>query len=76
MPTIKVKGQVMYEYAGDSADISLWSKIKIFVGKIVYKSIFISKKIADRPEEDILVAYNFLYDYIENLNNTEKGIFN
>jgi glycosyltransferase involved in cell wall biosynthesis len=56
-----------YEYAGDSAEISLWSKIKIFIGKMLY-----SRKAAGESTDqvqDIQFIYKYYYRHISELNN-------
>lgn len=70
-----VRGQIMYDYPGDNAEISLWSKIKIFIGKRLYKSKSIPKTL-EANAVDIYAAYNYLYDFVENLHQAEKGKFN
>jgi len=67
------KACTLYNYAGDRAEISLWSKIKIGVGKF----IFSTKK---APTSDVINLdqhgiYNYLYTYLENLNKNGKYIF-
>jgi len=67
-------GEAMYEYEGDGADISLWSKIKIFIGKLIYKDKA-TLKTETLTAIDIAETYNYLYDYIEHLYHSEKGVF-
>jgi glycosyltransferase involved in cell wall biosynthesis len=69
------KAAIFYGYAGDASEISLWSKIKIFIGKRIYKD----KAELDNREninpKDLPVIYNYLYCVISDLNGTEEGIF-
>jgi glycosyltransferase involved in cell wall biosynthesis len=66
------RGNVFYEYAGDGAEISLWSKIKIFAGKRLkpVKPTTLSAK--DVHKEEISVIYNFYYKYLAELNNSQE----
>jgi glycosyltransferase involved in cell wall biosynthesis len=64
---------IFYEYAGDRAEISLWSEVKIFLGKSLYR-IKATDESKEEPVEDIRSIYNYYYQYLADLN---KGqIFN
>jgi glycosyltransferase involved in cell wall biosynthesis len=66
---------VFYEYAGDAADISYWSKIKIFAGKLIYRQKQSSAKTASVLDENGLrLAYDHFYEYILSIN--QSGRFN
>jgi glycosyltransferase involved in cell wall biosynthesis len=68
------RGAVFYEYEGDGADITLWSKIKIAVGKALYRV----KTAAGAPQSsitDIDAVYSYYYDYILKLNNSQQFNF-
>lgn len=67
------RAHVFYEYAGDRAEISLWSKIKIAIGKAVSKNRTIS---ALSEVSDIEIIYQYLQNQIEeiNANHTYKFI--
>ena len=69
-----LKGQFMYDYAGDSAEISLWSKIKIFIGKRLYKSKS-TLQIEEAAATDIFTVYNYFYGFMEDLHRKETGKF-
>ena len=61
----------MYEYGGDGKEISLFSKIKIFIGKSLYK---LKKWNTTHPTRnidssyDLDSIYDFCYQYIDNIN--------
>jgi glycosyltransferase involved in cell wall biosynthesis len=69
------KAAIFYNYAGDGSEISAWSRIKIFVGKLIYRD----KTVLDNDEKidpkDLPAIYNYLYGVINDLNRTEEGIF-
>ncbi len=69
------KAAIFYDYAGDSSEISLWSKIKIFIGKQVYKDRTEPDKGEDIDPKDLPAIYNYLYGVINGMNSTEEGIF-
>ena len=69
------KGCVFYEYDGDGAGISQWSKIKIYVGKRL-KSIKTNNNIQKvGPADDINSIYRYYYNYISELNNSGDFTF-
>ena len=65
-----LKGKVMYGYKGDGSDISLWSKIKIFIGKLIrYKKN--TKRVdenAGNGDESIEEIYVYFYERINQIN--------
>ncbi len=62
------KGQIFYDYAGDSSHISYWSKIKIAIGKIVYKKRAAAETSTNEINSiDIQIIYDNYYDYINSL---------
>jgi len=68
------KGEIFYNYSGDQSDISLWSKIKIHIGK------FISRKRKPVVDEDItqdnlISIYTLFYTYIDSLNEDDNFTF-
>jgi glycosyltransferase involved in cell wall biosynthesis len=65
------RGCVFYEYKGDRAEISLWSKIKIEIGKRIKKKRTTNTKEIDATNEDINLVYKYYYDYISELNNSD-----
>jgi len=69
------KAAVLYDYAGDDAEISLWSKIKIFIGKRIYRSDSKSGDITENNLPDIQTIYNSLYGYINELNKRKEALF-
>ena len=71
-----VIGKLQYRYKGDGADISLWSKIKIFIGKLVLPAKKESTTDEEnKPETDISTNYALFYEYIDNLYINAKGEF-
>jgi glycosyltransferase involved in cell wall biosynthesis len=65
---------IFYEYAGDRAEISLWSKIKIFIGKLLYR-VKAAEKIQAEPDQDIASIYNYYYRYLLEINSEKFLIF-
>jgi hypothetical protein len=65
------RGCVFYEYAGDSAEISLWSKIKIQAGKRLKPVKATDSVTMDKPVDDIDAVYSYYYDYLMELNNSQ-----
>lgn len=69
------KAAVFYDYAGDSAEISLWSKIKIFIGKQIFSDkAELNKQQAINPK-DLPEIYNYLYNVINEVNRSDERIF-
>ena len=62
-------GRLLYEYPGDSKNISLYSKIKIAIGKTLFKI-----KTNDNSK-DISSNYPDLYDILSQADQTANGIF-
>lgn len=63
----------MYEYNGDQSEISLWSKIKIFLGKnLKRKSVDKQKKNLNPNPIDISQQYPNLYIYLNESFNENK----
>ncbi|WP_343523803.1 glycosyltransferase [Pedobacter sp.] len=60
------KVRLQYNYAGDAAEISLWSKIKIYIGKILFSSN--DKKENLTAKIDIPETYAYLYLKTEQIN--------
>lgn len=65
------RGCVFYEYAGDSAEISLWSKIKIQAGKRLKPKKTTDRITKGESVDDITSVYNYYYDYLVELNNSK-----
>ena len=68
------KGAVFYEYRGDRADITLWSKIKIAVGKTLYR-VKTAATVTGPSVSDVAAVYGYYYDYILKLNNSQQFNF-
>ncbi len=66
------RGNIFYEYKGDKADISFYSKVKIFIGKLILREKLAAIQSA-AAMHDIDEIYNYLYGYINDLNS--KGPF-
>lgn len=69
------KGSIFYEYAGDDSEISYWSKLKIFIGKLIYKQKLSSAEDIATSKEDISLIYNHYYNYISVLNQSAEFTF-
>ncbi len=68
-------GKILYEYSGDSSDISLWSKIKIYIGKKIYMKRLTYLKEEEAVVENVQAKYFYFYKYINQLNLEEKYSF-
>jgi glycosyltransferase involved in cell wall biosynthesis len=68
------RAEIFFEYAGDKAEISLWSRVKIFIGNIVFrkKDQF---KLDEINFENLEEIYETYYLYINSLNNIDKYEF-
>ena len=69
------RGAVFYEYPGDGSDISLWSRIKIFIGERLYAAKVKTNSSAGTPTVDVEKAYNDMYNYLSELNNSSRFNF-
>ncbi|MDB4926965.1 glycosyltransferase [Mucilaginibacter sp.] len=65
------RAMVFYEYAGDDAEISYWSKIKIAIGKLIYKKA--AANIVNTA--DISMIYKYYYDHIAAVNKPDDFTF-
>lgn len=74
---ITVQGKragAFYEYAGDAADISNWSKIKIAIGTLIHKRS--PNKLSTKfKKEDINMAYAHYYEVLTIVNQSATFIF-
>ena len=62
------RGCVFYEYAGDAAEISNWSKVKIGIGKLIYRAPKETPGEVKTASEPIEAIYNFYYNDLSELN--------
>jgi glycosyltransferase involved in cell wall biosynthesis len=69
------RGSIFYEYEGDGAGISAWSKIKIAAGKRLKPGSPTGQKTDTPAPEDITAIYNYYYNYLADLNNTQASTF-
>lgn len=69
------RGEVFYEYAGDGTDISLWSKIKIFIGTKLSSLRHNEPAKAVVTVEDVAAIYDHYYTHINRLNNSIQATF-
>ena len=67
-------GMCKYGYRGDHADISLWSKIKIGVGKAIYKANQETDTRFD-SDESLSELYGNLYQILQDYNSAHPGNF-
>lgn len=68
------KAQFFYEYAGDSAKISTWSKIKIVLGKILLaKKTTSAVNVID--ENNLKATYQYLQEYLNTINQEKSYDF-
>jgi len=69
------RGSIFYEYGGDGAGISTWSKIKIAAGKRLKHGAQASQKTEAPAQDDITAIYDYYYRYLADLNNTQAFTF-
>jgi glycosyltransferase involved in cell wall biosynthesis len=69
------RGSIFYEYAGDAAGISKWSKIKIAAGKRLKPAGAADVNTAALTAENMTSVYVFYYEYLAGLNNSEEFTF-
>jgi len=69
------KGALIYEYKGDRAEISLWSKMKIQAGKRLRPKSENDSIDDGLPVENIDTIYSYLYDYIDGINHMQEFTF-
>jgi len=62
----------LYEYPGDSAEITLWSKTKIFVGKRLKRLKKATQVTKNTTDEDIHLMYNHYYNFLNEVNNEQN----
>jgi glycosyltransferase involved in cell wall biosynthesis len=63
-----------YEYAGDTADISNWSKIKIVIGTLIHKKSS-AKPSSGFKKQDINMVYAHYYEVLAIVNQSTTFIF-
>ncbi len=69
------RGEVFYEYAGDSSDISFWSKTKIFLGSQLSSLNPNDPDKATVTAEDVVMIYDHYYNHINQLNSSLQAAF-
>ncbi len=63
------KGRLLYDYAGDAADISWWSKIKIAVGSVIYSNKRPDSQINSQDNiAELEIIYDSFYKSLFDLN--------
>ncbi|MES2807879.1 MAG: glycosyltransferase [Bacteroidota bacterium] len=67
-------GAMLYQYHGDNSAISHWSKIKVFIGNIVFKKR-LAGKLGKAVTEDITLIYQHYYQHLQHINNAGNFIF-
>ena len=68
-------GKCKYGYQGDHADITLWSKLKIIVGKTIYKGNGTGSNDQFNSGASLRELYNNLYKIIVDYNAAHTGTF-
>jgi glycosyltransferase involved in cell wall biosynthesis len=68
-------GKCKYGYRGDHADITLWSKLKIAVGKTIYKNNETGMDAQFATDASLKKLYAGLYKIIADYNAAHPGIF-
>jgi len=59
------RSAVFYEYDGDNSDMSYWSRLKIFIGKIIYRPKNSTKVV---NQADIIAIYEHYYSALTEFN--------
>lgn len=67
------RSRLMYNYAGDAAEVTLWSRLKINIGKILYAKNNTPANATSK--KDITEAYSYFYLKIDEINNQNPGKF-
>jgi glycosyltransferase involved in cell wall biosynthesis len=67
------RAETFYEYAGDTAEITLWSKLKITLGKHILKNK--NTVVSQQSIADIRCIYEQFYKEVETINASEKFQF-
>lgn len=73
-----IRANTMYEYSGDQANISPYSKLKIFIGKMLYRlGIWqITSQVNQQDYQiDLREIYRFCYEYLNSVNECEDFTF-
>lgn len=65
------KGCVFYEYEGDSAEMSRWSRIKIYAGKRLKPVKPTGDATTEEAPKDIAAIYGYYYDELSALNKSQ-----
>lgn len=76
--TLKNEGKIgafLYQYEGDSNDISLWSKTKIFAGKLLKKDSKNTRLRDQTSDLDLQTLYNHFYQVINQKETTADATF-
>ena len=60
-----------YKYPGDRDEISLWSEIKIYLGRLFYSTKAVDK-VKEETVHNIDSIYNYYYEYLFNLNSAQN----
>ncbi|MES2425760.1 MAG: glycosyltransferase [Bacteroidota bacterium] len=68
------RGAIFYEYDGDNSDMSYWSRLKIFIGKIIYRSKS-STSLVNPNLTGINNIYEHYYKAIAEINKNEHFKF-
>ncbi|HEY9851380.1 MAG TPA: glycosyltransferase [Leptolyngbyaceae cyanobacterium] len=73
------RANFMYEYAGDSAEINIWSKIKIFFGKnrIIFfnNSQLQEQNDSSTTTESLPIIYNLYYQFLQKYHQSYQSNF-
>jgi hypothetical protein len=69
------KGAIFYEYKGDRHEISVWSKMKIQIGKWLKSKNESGVIVKGEPSEEMGFIYDHLYDHITEINTAQAFTF-
>ncbi|MDB5132563.1 MAG: hypothetical protein JWR02_2312 [Mucilaginibacter sp.] len=69
------RGCIFYRYKGDRGEINLWSKMKIQAGKRLKPKRERGVLADGGTVENIHSIYNFLYNYVAEINSSQEFIF-
>jgi glycosyltransferase involved in cell wall biosynthesis len=68
------RGAIFYEYDGDNSDMSYWSRLKIFIGEIIYRPKKSPCSI-DPNQTDITGIYEHYYKALTEINKDDNFTF-
>jgi glycosyltransferase involved in cell wall biosynthesis len=78
LQVLKKEGEsvnVFYEYAGDHADVSRWSKIKVQIGLFLFGRKAAESVLGKKEAHNLNLVYEHFYSHLESLNEDNEFEF-